>query len=141
MPQYRYQVRQPNGAQTTGMLAAETAAAAASILRDQGLHVLQLVPTGASAARIGEALLKLNVSSGPGLKEILDFTTQLAVMTRAGIGIRQALEGISEQVENPRFKRILHEIRMDVEGGKQFSEAIAAHPKLFSPLYVSMVRA
>ena len=47
MPQYRYQVRQPNGAQTTGMLAAETAAAAASILRDQGLHVLQLVPTGA----------------------------------------------------------------------------------------------
>ncbi|MGA1056768.1 MAG: type II secretion system F family protein [Phycisphaerales bacterium] len=141
MPQYRYQVRQPNGAQTTGVLAAETAAAAASILRDQGLHVLQLVPTGASAARLGEALSKLNFSTGPGLREILDFTTQLAVMTRAGIGIRQALEGISEQVENPKFKRILHEIRMDVEGGKQFSEAIAAHPKLFSPLYVSMVRA
>lgn len=141
MPQYRYQVRQTNGAQTTGVLAAETAAAAASILRDQGLHVLQLVPTGASAARLGEALSKLNFSTGPGLREVLDFTTQLAVMTRAGIGIRQALEGISEQIENPRFKRILHEIRMDVEGGKQFSEAIAAHPKLFSPLYVSMVRA
>lgn len=141
MPQYRYQVRQRNGAETSGVLAAETAAAAAAILREQGLHVQQLVPTGASAARIGEALAKLNFSTGPGLREVLDFTTQLAVMTRAGIGIRQALEGIADQVENPRFKRILHEVRMDVEGGKQFSDAIAAHPRLFSPLYVSMVRA
>ncbi len=141
MPQYRYQVRQPNGAQASGVLAAETAAAAASILREQGLHVLQLVPTARSAANLGNMLGQLNFSTGPGLKEILDFTTQLAVMTRAGIGIRQALEGISEQVENPKFKRILHNIRMDVEAGKQFSEAIAAYPKLFSQLYVSMVRA
>jgi len=141
MPQYRYQVRSANGAPASGLLSAETASAAAAILREQGLHVLQLAPAGPGAMRLGGLVERLNVSTGPGLKEVLDFTTQLAVMTRAGIGIRQALEGIAEQVEHPRFKRILHEIRMDVEAGKQFSEAIARYPKLFSPLYVSMVRA
>ena len=141
MPQYRYHVRTSAGAENSGTLAAETVSAAASILREQGLHVLQVVPVGVSAARLGGIVERLNVSTGPGLKDVLDFTTQLAVMTRAGLGIRQALEGIADQVEHPRFKRILQEIRMDVEGGKQFSEAIARYPKLFSPLYVSMVRA
>jgi len=141
MPQYRYHVRTSAGTETAGTLAAETIAAAASILREQGLHVVQVVPLGTSVARLGGLVERLNVSTGPGLKDVLDFTTQLAVMTRAGIGIRQALEGIADQVQHPGFKRILHEIRMDVEGGKQFSEAIARYPKLFSPLYVSMVRA
>lgn len=141
MPQYRFRIRHPSGEISAGVLAAETAGSAASILREQGHHILQLVPAAPTAAQFGRLLDRLNVSSGPGLREVLDFTTQLAVMTRAGIGIRQALEGIAEQAANPRFRRILHEIRMEVEGGRQFSEAIARFPKLFSPLYVSMVRA
>ena len=84
---------------------------------------------------------KLSWSSGPSKKDILDFTTQLAVMIRAGISIRAALEGISEQVQNQKFRRILMQIKSDVESGKQFSEAIARHPKLFGPLYVNMVKA
>jgi len=87
------------------------------------------------------ALRKLNYSSGPSQKDILDFTTQLAVMIRAGISIRAALEGISEQVQNQKFRRILLQIKSDVESGRQFSEAIAKHPKLFGPLYVNMVKA
>jgi type IV pilus assembly protein PilC len=141
MPQYRFRIRHPSGEVSAGILAAETAGSAASILREQGHHILQLVPAAPTAAQFGRLLDRLNVSSGPGLRDVLDFTTQLAVMTRAGIGIRQALEGIAEQAANPRFRRILHEIRMEVEGGRQFSEAIARFPKLFSPLYVSMVRA
>jgi len=141
MPHYRFRIRHASGEISAGTLAAETATSAAAILREQGHHIVQLAPTGPSAARIGEVLGRLNVSSGPGLREIHDFTTQLAVMTRAGLGIRQALAGITDQIQNPRFQRILMEIRMDVEGGKQFSEAIARFPKLFSPLYVSMVRA
>ena len=62
-------------------------------------------------------------------------------MIRAGISIRLAIEGISEQVENPRFKQMLVQIRKDVEAGKAFSEALARYPKSFSPLYVNMVKA
>jgi len=120
---------------------AQDATSAAAMLRSQGHHVLQLSPAVASRGDLGSVLKALNYSSGPSQKDILDFTTQLAVMIRAGISIRAALEGISEQVENQRFRGILGQIRNDVESGKQFSEAIAKHPKLFGALYVNMVRA
>ncbi|MAC20299.1 MAG: pilus assembly protein PilC [Phycisphaerae bacterium] len=140
MPQYRYQARNGNGAVEDGALAATDAATAAAMLRGKGLHVLQLAPsiTGPNLKNLSSAL---NWSSGPSKKDILDFTTQLAVMIRAGISIRQALDGIAEQTSNARFKAVLQEIKNDIESGKQFSEAIARHPKLFGPLYISMVRA
>ncbi len=139
--QYRFQVRNARGETVGGVLAAESVAGAAQVLRGRGDHILQLAPAvgGESAwKRLNESL---SLSAGPSQKDILDFTTQLAVMIRAGISIRSALEGISEQVANAKFKRILIQIKGDVESGKQFSEAIARHPKLFGPLYVSMVRA
>jgi len=141
MPHYRFQVRQAGGQVTGGTLAAESAAAAAAQLRTQGGHVLQLVPVREGGRDASGLLAILNWSSGPSQKDILDFTTQLAVMIRAGISIRAALEGISEQVQNPGFRKVLQQIRSDVEAGRQFSEAIARYPKLFSPLYVNMVRA
>lgn len=141
MPQYRYQARHSSGQVQAGVLAAESAAAAANILRTQGHQVLQLVPVQGASATAGRFKGVLNYSSGPSQSDVLDFTTQLAVMIRAGISIRAALEGIADQVANPKFKRILLTIKMDVESGKQFSEAISKYPKLFSPLYVNMVRA
>ncbi|MAD18715.1 MAG: pilus assembly protein PilC [Planctomycetaceae bacterium] len=140
MPQYTYQARNGSGGVEAGGLAAADAATAAAMLRGKGLHVVQLAPTPTQDrfAGLGE---KLSWSSGPGKKEILDFTTQLAVMIRAGISIRQALEGIADQTTNVKFKRILLEIKSDIESGRQFSEAIAKHPRLFGPLYISMVRA
>jgi type IV pilus assembly protein PilC len=139
MPQYRYTAR--NGqAVVEGALAAADAATAAAMLRGKGLHIVQLNPAVAGG-NLKNLSSMLNWSSGPGKKEILDFTTQLAVMIRAGISIRQALDGIAEQTTNAKFKTILMEIKGDIESGKQFSEAIAKHPKLFGPLYISMVRA
>ncbi|MEC8320354.1 MAG: type II secretion system F family protein [Planctomycetota bacterium] len=140
MPQYRYQARNGTGTVEDGALAASDAATAAAMLRGKGLHVLQLAPA-TTGTGLGNLSAALNWSSGPSKKDILDFTTQLAVMIRAGISIRQALDGISEQTTNAKFKSVLQEIKADIESGRQFSEAIAKHPKLFGPLYISMVQA
>ena len=142
MPHYRYQARHSSGQLQAGTMTAENAGAAAAILRNQGHHVLQLIPVQQTSAQIGNKLwAALNYSSGPSQKDILDFTTQLAVMIRAGISLRAALDGIADQITNPKFRKILLAIKMDVESGKQFSEAITKYPKLFGPLYVNMVRA
>jgi type IV pilus assembly protein PilC len=143
MPNYRYQIKTPKGDVTTGTLTADNALAAAQVLRSQGNVVMQLAPIGGvTQAQLGEKLKQLlNWSSGPSDKDVLNFTTQLAVMVRAGISLRAALEGISEQTENPKFRHILLQIKADVESGKPFSDALAKHPKLFGPLYVNMVRA
>ena len=141
MPQYRYQMRNPGGQVTVGVVAADTALAAAQQLRSAGNQVLQLTPVGAGARSLAEKLKALNYSSGPSQRDVLNMTTQLAVMIRAGISLRTALDGIAEQADNPKFKRVLTQLKQDVEAGKQFSEALAKHPKLFGPLYVNMVRA
>lgn len=142
MPNYRYQIRTSNGQLQSGVIAADTAASAASILRNQGSHVLSLSTTvaGLDTGGLMTRLKEMNQGK-PSQKHVLDFTTQLAVMIRAGINLRAALDGIGEQTTHPAFKKIVQGLKHDVEGGKQFSEAIAKHPKLFGPLYVNMVRA
>ncbi|MDX2117634.1 MAG: type II secretion system F family protein [Planctomycetota bacterium] len=142
MPNYRYQIRTAAGQIQVGVVQAETAQSASALLRNQGAHVLSvstvsmLENTSGLAARFKE----LNAGK-PNQKHVLDFTTQLAVMIRAGINLRAALEGIAEQTTHLGFKKIIMGLKNDVEGGKQFSEAIARHPKLFNSLYVNMVRA
>jgi type IV pilus assembly protein PilC len=142
MPAYRYQVRSQDGKTLVGVVNAQSVASAADVLRSQGGQVLSVSPVVAGMDK-GELLDKLKqLNSGkPGMKHVLDFTTQLAVMIRAGIGLRSALEGIADQTNHARFKQIIEGLKADVESGKQFSEALARHPKLFNPLYVNMVRA
>lgn len=141
MPSYRYELRTAAGQTSSGVLTADNAMAAAQSLRGQGHQVLQLTPVGGSQVRLGDRLKALNYTSGPSARDILNFTSQLAVMIRAGISIRAAIEGIADQTENPRFRQMLTRIKHDVEAGKQFSEALAKHPRHFGPLYVNMVRA
>jgi len=142
MPSYRYEIKQSNGQVQAGVLAAASMSAASEMLRAQQAYILSLAPLDAAKAKASLTnLLNFSVSSGPGLKDVSNFTNQLAVMIKAGISIRAAIEGIAEQTENPKFKEILLAIKKDVESGKSFSEALTRHPKVFSPLYINMVKA
>ena len=141
MPNYRYQVQTRDGQMSVGVLTAESAMAAASNLRAQGNRVLGLVPIEVATKSLSSKFKALNYTSGPSQKDVLNFTTQLAVMIRAGISIRSAIEGIADQAENPKMKEMLLSIKRDVEGGKSFSDALAKHPKCFNALYINMVRA
>lgn len=124
------------------MLSAPSMSAASETLRAQQSYILSLAPADGSKAKSSlSSLLNFSVSTGPGLKDVANFTNQLAVMIKAGISIRAALEAISDQTENPKFKQILTQIKKDVESGKPFSEALAKYPKVFSPLYINMVKA
>ena len=139
MPTYRYEVKGQNGAISQGVLAAATLAAASEELRRRGGYIMSLAP--ADQGRKSGSALNLSISFGPGAKDVHNFTSQLAVMIRAGISIRAAVEGIADQVQNPKFKVMLNQMKRDLEAGKQFSDALARYPKIFSPLYINMVKA
>ncbi len=141
MPQFRYQARLEGGRIQAGVLRADSVTAATATLQQQGHDVLGLVPLGSRTPRWARLVRALNWSSGPSRRDVLDFTTQLAVMIRAGISLRHALEGIAEQTTNARFRTMLVNIRNDVESGRPFSEAISRYPAQFNALYVNMVRA
>lgn len=141
MADYQYQVQSSDGKTSSGVITAESANAAAATLRGQGVQVMSLLQQETPKKSISDILKALNYTSGPSQYDILGFTTQLAVMIRAGISIRQAIEAIATQAENPKFRKILMRIKSDVESGKSFSDALGKHPKLFNTLYVNMVRA
>jgi type IV pilus assembly protein PilC len=138
MPVYKYESKNANGKLTSGVLSAANLAAASQQLRSRGEYILSLAP-GDDGAKKGRA--SFSISFGPSAKDVQGFTSQLAVMIRAGISIRAAIEGISDQATNPKFKAMLVQMKRDVESGKQFSDALMRYPKTFSPLYVNMVKA
>src|SRR3954470_21214454 len=140
MPTYRYESKDKSGKVQAGVINAANMAAASTQLRARGEYILALAPADDPSLK-KRGSLNLDISFGPGLKDVQNFTSQLSVMIRAGISIRAAIEGISDQVENPKFKKMLIQMKKDVEGGKQFSDALLRYPKTFSPLYINMVKA
>src|SRR5271156_6842837 len=101
MATYRYEVKSAMGRITAGLMTAQNLNAAALQLRSRGEYILLLAPAdGPASARS----FNINISFGPSAKDVRNFTSQLAVMIRAGISIRSAIEGIAEQATNPKFK-------------------------------------
>ena len=142
MPKYRYDIQLASGEVRTGIVEADSLMSASDWARGQGAFLINIAPASADGlATWLTRLRRLRVEPRPGLRDVLDFTKQLAVMTKAGISVRDAVESIAEQVENTRFRRILMQIRSDLESGQPFSAALAKHRKVFSPLYVDMIRA
>ncbi|MGW8286693.1 MAG: type II secretion system F family protein [Desulfobulbales bacterium] len=74
-------------------------------------------------------------------KDVVIFTRQLSTMIDAGLPLVQGLEILGNQQENPTFKKILLQIRSDVETGTTFADALKKHPKVFDSLFCNMVEA
>ena len=74
-------------------------------------------------------------------KDIVIFTRQFATMIDAGLPLVQALEILSTQVENKSFGKILAQVKIDVESGSTYADALKKYPRVFSELYSNMVAA
>ena len=74
-------------------------------------------------------------------KGLTIFTRQLATLVKAGMPILRSVEVLARQEKRAGFKIVLEEIADTIRSGGNFSEGLAAHPKLFDRLYVNMVRA
>lgn len=81
----------------------------------------------------------INQLTSVSLKEKIIFTKNLQIMLKTGLSLSDALKTLSEQSDNPRFKKILADIEQSVESGNSFGSALKKYPKEFSELFVSMV--
>jgi type IV pilus assembly protein PilC len=106
-----------------------------SSLRQQGLLVIDVKEQGAAQRDLFEPFKKVK------LGDIVVFTRQFATMINAGLPIVRSLYVLAEQTETKKLKDTINAVRKDVEAGLSLSEALDKHPKVFSRLYVEMVRA
>lgn len=137
MSTYVYTARPEHGAHLKGQVQGESKAAVAADLRRKGLTVLE-IDEKRTSLNINE-LLEGFTAIKPRDKVI--FSRQFATMINAGLALLRALYILEEQTSNPRFRKIISRVRMDVEAGMPLSDAIEKHPVAFDRLYVSMVRA
>ena len=79
--------------------------------------------------------------SAVGAKDIAFFSRQMATMMKSGVPIVSALDIIGSGHKNPRMKKLVDTIRIDIEGGSSLYEAISRHPVQFDELYRNLVRA
>lgn len=77
---------------------------------------------------------------GISIKEKLIFARNLRVMIASGLTLSRAINNISAQVNNKRFKKVLSEIFADIQAGKTFADSLAKFPGIFNDLFVNMVR-
>lgn len=95
----------------------------------------------------GKKSVKKPRGSASGFKRVVKpddmvaFIQQFASMHEAGIPLLKCLEALAKQTENVKFKKIIKEMILDIEGGSTFSDSLTKHPQVFSPFFVNMVRA
>jgi general secretion pathway protein F len=141
MPVYDYKGLNQAGKTVKGSQDAESQNALRALLQGRGVFVTEV-----SEARAGGGSKKGEVDFGKmlqfvGLRDIAVLTRQMATLLRAGIPLVECLRALTDQAEKDELKRALSDIKSKVNEGSSLAKALADHPKLFSDLFVNMVRA
>ncbi len=137
MPSFTYVVRDKQGKTVSGIAEGENKGSVTSKLKQSGFIVTS-VSERSEGISIGQFFLQLK---GVKIKDLAIFSRQFATMIHAGLPLTKCLTILCQQTNNKRFKEIILQVQKDVEGGQPLSGALAKYPKVFSNLYVSMVRA
>ena len=136
MPAYAFEALHPDGQCRKGTLEADTAKAARSQLRSQGLVPLQVqaVAAGTQAA----SRWSRRVFGGSALAV---WTRQLAGLVGSGLPLERALSSLSSEAETEAERNLVAQLRAEVNSGSTFARALAQHPQEFSGIYVAVIGA
>jgi type IV pilus assembly protein PilC len=132
---YAFRAVDSVGARVTGVVEADSPAGVTEMLRGRGLLPLEVKHKTKSME------LSLDRFARVKLEDLALMTRQLATMISSGLSLMRALTVLEAQTESPRLKATVVTIRQDIESGSSLSVALERHPKVFSELYVAMIRA
>jgi general secretion pathway protein F len=141
VPKFRYTAIDGTGKSVRGVVDAVSTTAVVDLIQGQGRLLLRADEV--ARHRWGFELPQLDLAVKRGLPKaaIAHFTRELSVMLSAGQDIDHALRFLVESSEDKRSRRILQALRDRVRGGTSLAAALADHPRVFSRLYISLVRA
>jgi len=135
MSTYVFKAMDLTGAKATGEVEADSKQVVSDQLKSRGLIVLEIKDKHGSKQLNIELFNKLKAT------DLAVMTRQLATMVQSGMTILRALYVLEAQTENKMLAEAIIAVRKDVEAGLPLSDALERHPKIFSPLFVSMTRA
>lgn len=133
MPSYTYVAKAEDGRTVTGALEVASERVVLDALHRQGLMVLSVQQAKRSRVFARSAKVAMD--------DVSVFARQMATLVDAGIPIVGGLEAVADQLENKTLQRTVVKLREAVESGTNFTAAITKESAIFSPLFVSMVKA
>ena len=141
MPFFAYKARSASGELLQGVMEGA----------DSGAVANQLFATGATPVDIVQTKKAVTAGSDIGLwqrfsekkvtsMDVQLFSRQMYTLLKAGVPIMRGLAGLQESAVSPAFGRVIKDVRESLDAGRELSSAMARHPAVFTPFYLSMVR-
>jgi type IV pilus assembly protein PilC len=136
MPQFSYIARDRTGKRRKGIVQAKSRHEVHVKMRDKGMRVLEV-------EQKKETILTKDIHIGApvSLKLFVIYLRQFATLLRAGITVVDATKILSQQTESKALKKALFEVEEELREGNYLSEAYSKHPKIFTKMFINMVRA
>lgn len=145
MPQFEYLVKDTQGNDQTGVEEAVDTNAMVEFLRKQGyliVRINEVSPRKFFSISIKKGAPSIGGKRGRiGIDDLVIFSRQLSTLVGAGVPLLESLQVLTEQTEKINFRTVIRGLHDEVRGGKSFSEALEKHPRVFSYLFIHMVRA
>lgn len=133
---YAYKASSRDGRIIKGFIEANNVSEAATFLRNKTLFPITIAKKEAKTFSFSLPFFKKQNSS-----DLILFTRQLSSILTSGLTLMQALEILKDQVQRNSMKDVINGIIGEIEEGKTFANAISKYPHVFSPIYISLIRA
>jgi type IV pilus assembly protein PilC len=146
MPTFAYVAKGADGKRLTGTSEATTPQELRTRLAEQGMQVQNVKPAkAAAAAKTASSGAKsggfLDRFQRVKLTDLSIFCRQFSTMIDAGVSLVRCLDVLSEQSQSPKMRRIIADLRYEVESGNSLSKAMSKYPTTFSNLFIGLIRA
>ena len=142
MPVYEYTALDRAGKNVGGIIDADSTVAARQKLRASGKYPVQVKETTSKVkSEAGVSLSLPSIFNRVTVDDVHALTRQLATLLNAGIPLVATLDALMEQSTSPPLKKIIAQIKESVNEGNSLTASLSRHPKLFSNIYINMVRA
>ncbi len=143
MPAYSFEAMQHDGKVRRGVIEADTAKAARSLLRTQALVPLDVNPVTTVALGSPRSVLHTPIFGGRVFNStrLAIWTRQIAGLVAAGLPLERALTALSDEAEDEKQRNLVAALRAEVNGGASFARSLSQHPNEFSEIYIAVIGA
>ncbi|WP_332748841.1 type II secretion system inner membrane protein GspF [Hydrogenophaga sp.] len=143
MPAYTFEALDAQGATQKGLIDADTARSARSMLRARALVPLQVEPATGGGTQVKSSGLNVTLWGGRvfSATSLAVWTRQIAGLVAAGLPLERALSALTEEAEDNQQRNLMASLRSEVNAGSPFAQALAQHPREFTSIYTSVIAA
>jgi MSHA biogenesis protein MshG len=140
MPHFTYRGRNSRGELVEGVLEGGSSGAIADQLFNTGITPVSIAETDSSGEAAGDGWLARLNAPAITLLDLILLCRQLYTLLKSGVPILRALAGLQASTPNRSVANVLKDLRDNLESGRELSQSMARHPKVFPQLFVSLVR-